>query len=101
MHDRIEANQLNFDKTVDTIRNFVKLFIIDQGAVDTLSKDEWSRKIANAIHWQNIKDRILKGEKVDIKEMEVSEVTEEGLRRLDSVHLNKLTSKAFSKKETP
>jgi hypothetical protein len=38
--------------------------------------------------------RILKGEKIDIKDMELEE-NEEGLRRLDSMHLNQLTAKAF------
>jgi hypothetical protein len=29
VHSRIEANSMSFDKTVDTVRNFIKLFIID------------------------------------------------------------------------
>jgi len=46
-----------FDKTIETIKNFVKLFIIDQGAIDTISKDEWSRKINLALQKQNIEAR--------------------------------------------
>jgi hypothetical protein len=66
VHSRIDQYCYDPDKTVETVRNFIKLFIIDHGAMDTLSRDEWSRKIANAIHWQNIKAKLMKGEKVDI-----------------------------------
>lgn len=45
VHARIETNRLKYDKTVETVMNFVKLFIIDQGAIETISRDEWSMKI--------------------------------------------------------
>ena len=56
MRNRIDNNWLQFDSTVDNIKNFIKLFIIDKGAIfenlflfwgaiDTVSKDEWARKI--------------------------------------------------------
>ena len=57
-----------FDKTIETIKNFVKLFIIDQGAIDTISKDEWSRKINIALQKQNIEARQAAGEKVKVNE---------------------------------
>jgi hypothetical protein len=67
MHSRIAHN--HYSCVEDTIHNFIKLFIIDQGAIDTLSKDEWSHKIANAIHWKKIRARILNGEKLRFKDM--------------------------------
>jgi len=39
---------------MDSIKNFIKLFIIDTGAVETISKDEWSRKINLAIKKREI-----------------------------------------------
>ena len=45
VHARIEGSRLKHDKTVETVKNFVKLFIIDQGAIETISRDEWSVKI--------------------------------------------------------
>jgi len=88
-----------FDKTIETIKNFVKLFIIDQGAIDTISKDEWSRKINIALQKQNILDRKAKGEKIKVNEElekpDGNEGNKYSLRRLDSFHLNQLTSKAF------
>jgi len=50
---RIENAHLQTDKTVDTIKNFIKLFIINQGSIDSISNDEWSRKINAAILRQN------------------------------------------------
>lgn len=49
VHSRIDDDGFVYGKTIDTVKNFVKLFIIDQGAIDTISKDEWSRKITTAI----------------------------------------------------
>lgn len=42
---RIQDDYLDPDKITDTIKNFVKLFIINMGAIDSISNDEWSRKI--------------------------------------------------------
>lgn len=49
MHKRIDQNWINKDTTMENIKNFIKLFIIDKGSIDTISKDEWSRKINFAI----------------------------------------------------
>lgn len=49
VHKRIDETKHVFDKTNECVRNFVKLFIIDRGAIDTMSKDETSRKIAIAL----------------------------------------------------
>ncbi len=58
MISRIEADFMNTDKAVETIKNFVKLFIINQGSLDTISNDEWSRKINAAIIRAEHKSRI-------------------------------------------
>ena len=55
---RIDRDWMQVDKTVDTVKNFVKLFIINQGALDTISNDEWSRKINQAIIRGNHLERI-------------------------------------------
>ena len=34
---------------VNMVKNFVKLFMIDEGAVETITNDEWSKKIDRAI----------------------------------------------------
>jgi len=54
MRNRIDNNWLQFDSTVDNIKNFIKLFIIDKGAIDTVSKDEWARKINFALKKKEI-----------------------------------------------
>lgn len=46
---RIENQLLKLDQTVNMVKNFVKLFIIDQGAVESVTNDEWSKKIQRAI----------------------------------------------------
>lgn len=48
LHNRIEEEQGDYEKITSTVKNFIKLFIIDQSALDTVSKDEWSRKISQA-----------------------------------------------------
>lgn len=37
---------------VDMVKNFVKLFMIDEGAVESITHDEWSKKIDRAIQNQ-------------------------------------------------
>lgn len=49
MHKRIDENGLNHERTIENIKNFIKLFIIDKGSIETISKDEWSRKINFAV----------------------------------------------------
>ena len=66
MIKRIEENEIKTDKILDTIKNFVKLFIIDTGAVETISKDEWSRKINLAIRKREIKEKKIKGVYADL-----------------------------------
>lgn len=51
---RILENGIKTDRILDTIKNFVKLFIMDQGALENISKDEWSRKINLAIKKREI-----------------------------------------------
>ena len=102
---RIEADWLNNDKVLETIKNFVKLFIINQGSIDTISNDEWSRKINAAIIRSEHKTRIAQGEKIRMKDKVADfydkpskEETQENcncLKRLDSYHLNQLTAKVF------
>lgn len=60
--DRIDANEHIFEKTTDTIKNFVKLFIIDQGAMDTISKDQWSRKIADSLRSRYLDEKAASGQ---------------------------------------
>lgn len=101
VHGRIEGQYLQYDQTISMIKNFVKLFIIDQGAVDTLSEDEWSKKIKAAIYKRELDERMSKGEKISMANQAIPQNEksgDEGLRRLDSVHLNKLTSLAFKGK---
>ena len=90
---------LKYDKTIETIKNFIKLFIIDQGAIETISKDEWSRKINLALQQQEIRERQAKGEKIkayeQLEQPDVAQENRYSLRRLDSFHLNQLTAKAF------
>ena len=66
MIKRIEENGIKTDKILDTIKNFVKLFIIDTGAVETISKDEWSRKINLAIKKREILEKKSKGVYVNL-----------------------------------
>jgi hypothetical protein len=107
VHNRIDDDKFIYGKTIDTVKNFVKLFIIDQGAIDTISKDEWSRKITAAISKQELLERQQRGEKVTAKDIEIAEclmptdrdtAKNDGafsLKRLDSFHLNQLTAKVF------
>ena len=44
------------------MKNFVKLFVIDEGAVLSASTDEWSKKIQRGIQKQDIIRRQAKGE---------------------------------------
>jgi hypothetical protein len=53
IHERINNDYMKHEKIIDTVKNFIKLFIIDNGAIDTISRDEWSRKINQAIIRQN------------------------------------------------
>lgn len=57
MLQRIDENWLNHDTTLENIKNFIKLFIIDKGSIETISKDEWSKKINFAIKQQLIKEK--------------------------------------------
>lgn len=66
MHGRIEDQYLKYDQTVNMIKNFVKLFIIDKGAVDTISQDEWSKKIKTAIYKRELNERMQNGEKINV-----------------------------------
>ena len=68
MHRRIDDTKHVFDKTNECVRNFVKLFIIDRGAIDTMSKDETSRKIAIALQQKELEERRIGGEKISMKE---------------------------------
>jgi hypothetical protein len=100
VHNRIDDDKFIYGKTIDTVKNFVKLFIIDQGAIDTISKDEWSRKITTAIAKQELQEKKERGEKVTSNDMEIAEclmpadrasAKNDGafsLKRLDSFHLN-------------
>ena len=65
---RIDNDWNDIDKTRDTVKNFLKLFIINQGALDTISNDEWSRKINQAVIRSNHMDRIKNGEKMNVNE---------------------------------
>jgi hypothetical protein len=66
VHGRIEDQYLKYDQTVNMIKNFVKLFIIDKGAVDTISQDEWSKKIKTAIYKRELNERRSNGEKINV-----------------------------------
>lgn len=69
---RIEEGMKDLDKTLETVKNFVKLFIIDKGAIDTISKDEWARKISFCIMKREFEEKKARGEKLDpnlLKEM--------------------------------
>lgn len=99
VHGRIEDDGFTYGKTVATIKNFVKLFIIDQGAIDTISNDEWSRKIHAAMVRKDHQERVARGEKVDEFDLvsdvylpsdtkTVQNADQFSLKRLDSFHLN-------------
>jgi hypothetical protein len=47
--ERIESQLMDYEKMVDMVKNFVKLFMIDEGAVESITNDEWSKKIDRAI----------------------------------------------------
>ena len=53
--DRI--NNAHYTEALETVKNFIKLFIIDKGALFTLSKDECSRKISVALMKQYEKEK--------------------------------------------
>ena len=52
---RIDETKYDNDRVKETIKNFMKLFIIDKGAADTLSRDEWSRKVSFAVRSRELK----------------------------------------------
>ena len=66
---RIEEGMNDLDKTLETVKNFVKLFIIDKGAIDTISKDEWARKISFCILKWEFEEKKARGEKLDPMEL--------------------------------
>jgi hypothetical protein len=66
---RIEEGMNDLDKTLETVKNFVKLFIIDKGAIDTISKDEWARKISFCILKREFEEKKARGEKLDPMEL--------------------------------
>jgi hypothetical protein len=41
------------------------LFIIDKGAIDTISKDEWARKISFSIMKKEFEEKRARGEKMN------------------------------------
>lgn len=102
MLQRIDENWLNHDTILENIKNFIKLFIIDKGSIETISKDEWSKKINFAIKQQLIKEKEQKGHVFSKGELHSLLFTSDNdnttLKRLDSFHLNQLTKKIF---ETP
>ena len=46
---RIENQLMDYDQMVNMVKNFVKLFMIDQGAVESITTTEWSDKINRGI----------------------------------------------------
>lgn len=66
--ERIQNDRLDPDKVEDVMKNYIKLFIISRGALDSVSNDEWSRKIQHAIIRQDHKERIACGEKIPVSE---------------------------------
>ena len=94
VHNRIQIDQFKFGKTVETIKNFVKLFIIDQGAIDTISNDEWSRKVhAAIIRAQNKENASRRKSNPGQFKLDLKNVQNHSLKRLDSIHLNQLTAR--------
>ena len=61
---RLEKQYLNHSETENMCRNFVKLFLIDQGAIESMVTDEWSKKITRGIEQHEIEERKLKGENI-------------------------------------
>ena len=59
---RLEGQYLKYDETVEMMKNFVKLFVIDEGAVQSVSTDQWSKKINRALQNRDIERRKAKGE---------------------------------------
>ena len=49
MHERISRQHLCFNRYDCMMKDFIKLFIIDQGAIENMSNDEWQMKIEKAI----------------------------------------------------
>lgn len=45
VHKRIDGIKLQEGKAYETVRNFIKLFLLDKGAIDTISRDETARKV--------------------------------------------------------
>jgi hypothetical protein len=59
----------DLDNTLDTVKNFVKLFIIDKGAIDTISRDEWARKINFCVMKKELEEKKARGEKINSMDM--------------------------------
>ena len=59
----------DLDNTLDTVKNFVKLFIIDKGAIDTISRDEWARKINFCVMKKELEEKKAHGEKINSMDM--------------------------------
>lgn len=102
---RIQDDYLNPDRTNETIKNFIKLFIINMCAVDSISNDEWSRKINKEMVRRKHKEAKEAGINIGVKDQindlylkittEDKETNPLSLKRLDSFHLNELTKRNF------
>lgn len=99
---RIDQDRLNPDKVEDTIKNYIKLFIISRGALDSISNDRWSRKVQLELIKHGHKERIAIGEKVTLDE-QIQDLYDKAtkteskehptcLKRLDSLHLEELAT---------
>lgn len=55
--ERLEGQHLRLDESLEMMQNFIKLFVIDEGAVMSASTCEWSKKIKWAMQKQDIKRR--------------------------------------------
>lgn len=47
--ERLEKQYLNYNETENMCKNFIKLFVIDQGAVESMVTDEWTKKVSRGI----------------------------------------------------
>jgi len=65
---RIQGDSLSHERVEETLKNFLKLFIINKGQLETISKDEWSRKINAALIQRDYEERKANGEKINLQD---------------------------------
>jgi hypothetical protein len=76
--NKIEENKFNLGETENNIKNFIKLFILDESAKESGIKEESAKIIESTLSAVNEKERI---------SLRISKRIS-GMKRLDSIYLD-------------